>query len=179
MSYGRNNYPNKAKKVPRNPEDDSFQSVTVYLSKSVYNILKAESDRTSLPLSRLVAYAVDNELDANEPFRYDTALLDKPYAPDSYQNEAGKIYKFLEKIEKSAVGIGRDLLMLARRDIGIMSKDEFLLGLRELYECEVIEEVKPSNKTFKKYDESYRLIKTRKVNAYELKKQQYKTPETV
>jgi hypothetical protein len=179
MTYGRNNYPSKTKKEPRNPEDESFQSITVYLPKSVYCILKAKSDQTNLPLSRLVAYAVDNELACGEPFRYDTALLDKPYVQDAYSEEANKIYKFLEKTEKSAVGIGRDLLMLARRDIGIMNKDEFLLALRELYECDVIEEVKPSNKTFKKYDEMYRLIKTKKVNAYELKKRTRKQLETV
>ncbi len=134
--YGRH-YPKKEKK----PEDDPFVPTKVYIPKSLHHMLKTLSDKIKMPVSKLIVMAIDNEFDTSSPFFYPTELPTSPFVADAYTDEAGKIYQFLEKID---YGIGLDHLLLARRDIGIFSKDEFLLAYRELLEQKMIEEFYPS-----------------------------------
>lgn len=140
----------------RNP-DDTFQSVKVYFPRSIYNLLKMHSEKMKVPLSRVVQYAVDNELDAPAPFVYPVEEAKNVFIPDAYAEEAQLLARFLVKF---ASGAGRDQLLLCRRDAGIANKETFMCALRELFEANVIEEVKvPGTVKFKKYHHEHRYVR--------------------
>ncbi len=119
------------------PEDNVYDSTTSYLPKSLTKILKDASDKYGLPVSRLVAIAIDNEQECQDPFAYDVSCPDVPYVENEYATEAGKIYDFLKKVK---TGMGIDTLVTFRRDIGVPDKKRLLLGLRELLKVEMAEE---------------------------------------
>lgn len=125
----------------KNADDpnDPFVKIQVYVPRSVHKILKEKSDEMKLPISRICAIAIDNELDSPAPFTYPCVLPKSDYIPQAYIGEAGKISRFLLKFP---YGIGRDGLMLLRRDIGIPNREQLMLGYRELLEIDYIEEIK-------------------------------------
>lgn len=137
-------------------QNDPFDSVAVFLPKKMAEIIKMRAAAMGLPVSRLICYAIDNELDAPVPFTYATELPLTGYTEFAYSDEAQKIYNYLLKFPS---GIGRDYLVLCRRDFGIASRDDVLLGLRELIEQDVVREVNPPGNTkFKGYKEDYKYI---------------------
>lgn len=101
-----------------------------------------------MPMSRLVCYAVDNELDAASPFNYPAEFPDTPFLEGAFASEAGKILSFIQKYGPH----GLDSLLLSRREIGILDRNALLHGARELLHSELCEMVSPvwSNFTFPK-----------------------------
>lgn len=142
----------------KNPADMAFERVVIYLPKKTVQILQEKSFNERTPVSRLCAIAVDNEMDQNEKaFSYPLKTPDHPYEEYQYVNEAGKILRFLNRFPS---GTGIDSLMLCRRDIGIESREVFMLALRELFEKQMVEEfIKPS-----KYygDKNYRQVRVKR-----------------
>lgn len=138
----------------RPKEDDAFDHITSHVPKGISRRLKAESELRQIPVSKLICYALDNELDCNPSFNYETKLPDSPYREFEYAEEAGKILQFLTRHFQD-VGTGLDTLLLFRRDIGIESKERFLLGFRELLNKKLIEEFYPRYAKFK-YGKDYR-----------------------
>lgn len=139
----------------RNP-DNPFHFWKAFLPLETIEILKERSHKTGIPVSRLIAFAVDNELDAPNPFCYLTELPDNIYIEGAYMDQAQKILRFLQKFP---IGVGRDMLMLCRRDMGVGNKQNFLLGLRELYETNMIVDSKPPKSAkFKSYAPDYKYI---------------------
>lgn len=120
------------KKNPNNP----YESIQISLPKEVCELLREESAERKLPISRLVGYALDNELDCPVPFNFPCDLPKVQYVKHAYAEEAGRIEKLLEKFPR---GIGLDTLILFRRSIGIPSKVTFMLGFRELISEDRIE----------------------------------------
>jgi hypothetical protein len=110
----------------------------ITLPPSIHNILKEHNMRTGIPISTLVAIALDNELDQAEPFRYSCKCPNVPYVEYAYQNEAGKIFQFLQ--QHDGKGFDLETLVLLRRDIGIAERDRFLLALREISHVDSIVE---------------------------------------
>ena len=153
--------------------NDAFEEVKVYIPKETMLILREASEELATPMSRLVAIALDNELDAPTAFNYPCPMPESPYVEYAYAAEAGKILRFLEKFP---VGTSVDTLMLCRRDIGIESRAEFMLALRELFEKNMIEEFKPTNTKFR-YGPDYTRIRAVGVEPKELKKKRFKRIE--
>jgi hypothetical protein len=155
------NWPKKKRFYSKQPKSlnqddmDPFVRVDAYIPKSIYLILRQQSRLKGLPISRLINVAVDNELDAPEPFFYQTELPDPAPAYHEYQyaEEAQSILEYLSKIPK---GTGLDLLMLARRDMGITDKEKFLLGFRELKMKNLVEAIEPIGTRFNYYEPDYR-----------------------
>ena len=116
-------------------EDDPFVSVTAYIPKSLSLRLSMLSKEIGLPMSRLIGFAIDNELDTEKPFNYDCSLPTDDYVEYQYAGEAGKIINFLNLIPS---GASIDMLMLCRRDIGIPDKFTFLRAMRELIEKDMV-----------------------------------------
>lgn len=165
-NYGRRNYPK-----PKDDEDSNFKPVRVYLPKSIAVILEAQSDLKNLPISRLIAIALDNEMTHGQPaLDYPLDKPTSPYIEQAYADEAGKILKF---IEASSTPLSLDMLMLCRRDIGIMQKDVFMLGIRELFEVGLIEEFRPKHTAFKNFDENYKVIRATTAANFKTKRKQY------
>lgn len=116
---------------------------TTYLSKTYYKRLKDISHSRGLPMARLLMYAVERELVTERPFNFDYSLPTEEYIEYAYAEEAGKIITFMSTLRD---GMGLDLLVMLRHDIGIPEKETFLLAFRECIEKEMVESFKPVNK---------------------------------
>lgn len=151
-----------------------FNDITVYLPPPTKLLLKQHSERIGLPMARLAAFAIDNELDQEDPFHYPVALPTTTYIEGAFVNEGGRILRYLGKMRE---GASRDQLMLARRAIGIPTREDFLLGYRELLQVGLIEEVvpKPKSESYKfKFRDDYRIavIAQHEKKAYQIRERE-------
>lgn len=145
------------KKKENVSDDNHYTSINIYLPRKFFEVLQKHSEEMQLPISRLICYAIDNELDALAPFNYMALDPTTEYVPDAYIEEAGKILRFIQDFPN---GIGRDALMLFRRTIGIPNKTTFMLALRELFKAEMVVETvrKPVHNKFN-YSPFYKFIR--------------------
>lgn len=141
-------------------EQDPMVSITVFISKGTAEKIKEISMNKDIPVSRLIAYAVDNELDCVEPFSYDYSLPSIAYVENAYSDQAMKVYEYMKQFPK---GIGLDTLLMGRRDAGLPDRLDFLMGYRELIMSKMIEEFYPLNSKFK-HAKDYRYSRVRSVN---------------
>jgi len=118
-------------------KDEIFELVKVYLPKSIAGILKEKRMGTNIPLSRLAAIAIDNELDTDVPFTY-TCEIPERVTEYLYAAEAGRLLAFLTRVPS---GVARDTIMLCRREIGVMDKDALMGALKELYDKGLVEDI--------------------------------------
>lgn len=149
--------------------DSALVMENVALSRPTLDILKKISQERGIPVSRLIAQAVDNELDAPYPFNYPCDEPSVEYDEIPYMNEAQKIFTFLQKYPR---GMDRETLMLCRREIGIENRELFMLGLRRLLKTQLVEEFFP-RKTVFRYPVEYRRIRPVKDDPRDLKKKRY------
>lgn len=138
-------------KRPKRNHNNLYKSVSILLPASLIELLNKQSVKKRVPVSRLIGYAIDNELDCENPFTYNIDVSAKPYKEYLYAKEAGII---LEHLRKMPTGSQRDVLILMRRDLGIESREAFLGGLQELYAKKLIED-------FIVYQDSKEMIRTR------------------
>lgn len=165
-SYMRN-YP---KKATEDREESPMHEVSCYLANSLFYILKSKSDELKLPISRLIAIAIDNELDSTVPFSYPCPMPQSPYVEGAFDDEAMKIFRFLQRFPS---GTGIDTLTLCRRDMEIKSRTSVLAGLRELLERKMIEAFRPRKTKFK-HAEDYMYFRIFEYEKKDLKKPRYK-----
>ena len=135
--------------------DDPFEKWTVFVPKSIAKEMKKISIERDLPLSKLMVYAADNELDCEIPFNYQYPMPTTDFVNRAYVHEAGKIFDYLKKFPK---GTGVDTLLLCRRDIGVLNKETFMLAYRELLDSELVEEFYPQETKFR-YGKDYKYVK--------------------
>lgn len=143
----------KPRRRPPN-ENNPLVNLSIHIPRGTAEILKKLSEERDLPISKLVCYAVDNELDCEPTFNFETPLPKGDYREFEYAEEAAKILKYLMQ-HFQRPGTGLDMLMLCRRDFGIESKERLLLGFRELLEKKMIEEFYPHNVKFR-YGKGYK-----------------------
>lgn len=117
-------------------KESLFKAVRVFLPLSIVKTLEDISISRKIPSSRLIAIAVANELDTLKPFTYELELPKKTDA--KFTSMAGKIYKYLKLC---TYGMDAKLLLIARNDMGIEDKDDFLKALKLLFDEEMIVEV--------------------------------------
>jgi hypothetical protein len=110
------------------PFDKAVKSCTVFLSHATYDLIKQKSDKVGLPMGKLIAYAIDKELDRENAFNYPCEMPKNEFIEGAYTDEASKIYRYLKRTAPQSI----DELMLNRRDIGIESKETMMLAIREL-----------------------------------------------
>jgi hypothetical protein len=122
--------------------DEFFKELKCFCPISIYEKIKEKSKELGVPMSNLLIYALDNELDSPAPFNYPALLPSTIFIENAYVEEAQKIATFLNKNPK---GMPRAVLLASRRSMGIDSREAFLAGLRELYEANVIEEFRPKD----------------------------------
>lgn len=90
-----------------------------------------------IPIARLVAIAIHNEMMRDDAFKLKIAA-DTRFIPGKYTNEAAIIYRFLND---NKGGMAKDLLIMSRKHIGVMDEEGFLHGITELVETGLVEEV--------------------------------------
>ena len=131
---------------------------SVTLSNYHSKRLKDYALRMKLPLSRLIALAVDNELSKNEPFKGISFELFKDVQEYAYAKEAQRISDYMDKIGH-AVTI--DFLYSHRHDLPLETLEEVIGGFSELMRAGLLVESKPAfvkpikggHKYYKLYDE--------------------------
>lgn len=127
--------------------DRTFQSVQGSLSQKQMEILRAMAKMHDLPMSRLIAIAIDNELQKDKPFKINLTIPDIEIIENSYAHEAQLIIKF---IKSSKLGLSIDMLYTLRHDIGIDNAEILLLALKECLNHKLLEAVKaPESVTYK------------------------------
>ena len=116
---------------------DKIDSVKTSISVYTHDRLKEASERTGLPKSTMIAFAIDNELSKDKPFDINLKLPDHDENIEyAYADEGGKILNYLAFFQK---GIGLDTLYLSRRAMGITSGEDFLGAFSECLHHKLIE----------------------------------------
>ena len=147
--------------------DKILMSLTCSLSKKHYELIKEKASITGSPVSRVVGCLVDGAIEADIPFTYDTTLPEYNERTASiYSKEGGKILDFLEPMR---FGVGIDLLMLLRHDLGI-SKESILHVIMDCLTNGLIEAVKPVPNKYFEYPDDYRNYRLTKEEGHETKR---------
>jgi len=153
---------NWARFKPRKKEDSEkdFISFSITIPREQWAVLKQFSEVTMLPISRMVSFAIDNELDQRVPFHYPIEEPQTTFVPYAYSQEAMQVLQFLKRFNS---GLSKDMLLLFRRSMGIPNKTVLLLALRELFQTGLVYESskKPTSNKFE-YHPSYKWIRVKK-----------------
>ncbi len=145
------------------PSNNLFEVIKVYVPKALSTMLRGKAKSMGLPVSRLVSYAIDNELESSA-FNYPCPLPTVQYIDFAYVEEASRMYQYMTKFPS---GAGRDQYMLCRFDMGIPDKNTFMLAFRELLQKEMIEERAPTRTKFK-YPKDYKYVCLKNMNRIQL-----------
>lgn len=120
--------------------DKTFISLSTALSNYHAEKLQYHSSDRGLPLSRLIAFAVDNELAKEKPFaNFPRSIPDEEHEEYAYADQAGKILQFL----KGTGGLSLDMLIVLRHDIGVPDISDFLAAFKECIDKKFVEAYTP------------------------------------
>lgn len=119
---------------------DAMVRQTTKVSKYAAANLKGLAALKKIPISRLIAIALDNELLKENPFDFNIELPESgEYNDFAHAHECGLIIDFI----KASRPTGLDILVLLRHDIGIPDKSTFLAAFKECIDNDVIEKFNP------------------------------------
>ena len=143
------------------PKGNFIRLIRVHLPESLYEELRKHAKNLKFPISRLVTYAIDNELEKQSPFSY--SMLPQPnFKAGDHEDDARKVANFLIRFPR---GVGEDWLLLSRRDIGITDRSRCLNALRELRELSLLKYLKPQT-WFKGYALDHRVVSLREIPSH-------------
>lgn len=139
---------------------DILERVVTYVSKHHKQQIMEYVYKNKIPVTRLLAYAIDQELSKDKPFdnfRYE--LPSDEMIEYSYIEEATKILRYMKDI--SGEGLGVDQIIELRHDIGVTDIDALLYGLRECVEKKFLEDYIPKVNPFQKteYPKGYKFYR--------------------
>ena len=125
---------------------DNYSMFNVKFRLPEYHLdrLKGIAMKRQISMYRLVAFAVDNELQKTNPFGFDINLPIDESLDFAYADEGGLILDFIKTLR---IGAGLDVLVLLRYKIGVPNKNIFLAAFKELLSNEVIEAFPPPPRT--------------------------------
>lgn len=119
-------------------------------------------EQRNIPISQLVACAVDREFEkpVDERFDFGDKIPETEFIEDAYLTEAQKIVDYMKLYDK---GVHLRILLLNRHVIGVPCRVTFMYAFRELIRNEIIESFRPKvpkkigfHKSFQ-YNEDYRI----------------------
>jgi hypothetical protein len=114
----------------------SFMGMT---TQAHFAKLQEISKKKNIPLARLIAIAIDNEFQKENPFEFDTTLPEAgTYEEYAFANEAGMIIRFLQKMKH---GAELPILLLLRNEIGVPDKTIFLAAFKEALDLDFIRRI--------------------------------------
>jgi len=117
-------------------DDRNMDEFKVYVSLHVGKELRRLGKLHGLTVSRLISYAIENEMLEENGFQVDLTLPEST-VEHSYAGEANRILGYLKKLR---TGMTLDLLYIARHDFGVPDKTAFLGGLKECLDQKMVEE---------------------------------------
>lgn len=130
-----------------------FKRISASASKYVDGSISYYSEARGIPKSRLIIFAILNELKKDKPFDIDLKIPDyDEYVEYEYADQAGKILSFL-RTQEFPTGI--DVLLSVRHDLGIEKEEDILRGFRELIEKDLITRHKPDKKYYRHAKDDY------------------------
>lgn len=146
----------KQRRAKTPPMDRNQTPVSMLVPQKSYQILKAKAEERGLPVSRLICYAIDNELALGEAaFNYEIEMPKTIFIERAYVTEAGRLLRYIQKYGAMSL----DQILLARRDIGLATKEVAMLAARELMTIEsLVRYVYPSWVRYFKFNKDYRVI---------------------
>lgn len=118
--------------------DNLMVKLSTYVSYHHEKVLKLISQKRQIPVSRLISFAIDNELGEEDAFDIGAEIPTYDYEEFEYAKEAGMIMTYIRRLKKPN---GLDILLVLRHDIGIPDKHIFLSAFRECLDKNLIEEV--------------------------------------
>lgn len=127
--------------------DLNFIGIKFFLPRLLFSLLQAFKAARGIPMARLVAIAVFNEMRREDAFKL-KLKAETPYKHGTYTTEAATIYKFLSD---NFGGMAKDLLYMSHTHLGIIDDERFLHGITDLVEsglCEEIHHVEGSDATW-------------------------------
>jgi hypothetical protein len=146
-------------------EDRNMMAVSAYVSKSTYLFLRELSIQTSLPVSKLISFAIDNEMDAKIPFNYPCLEPTNEFIEGAYQAEALKISDYLKNFEG---GADIETIMMHRRDIGIPDKNTLMLAVREMLKTGIFEYADPPYRQHYQYPPGHKFLRIIEIDGAQL-----------
>lgn len=152
-------------------DNDPFICLKVYIPRSTFKMLDELRFERQVPVSRLIAYAIDNEFDSKIPFNYPCALPAHDFIEYEYADEAARMATFMERFP---AGVSKDSLMLLRRDMKIEQRSRVMGAYRELLTVGMIEEFRGRNMS---YGPMHRIARLVGLTKKALTKKRYKRIE--
>ena len=124
---------------------------------SIFEQMREKLKDTDFTLSMLIAFALDKELDAAEPFRYvvDVEHPDIPYEPFQFIEQGEKVIAWLRGLPEK--GVSLELIVLFRREIGIPEKIIMELTLRELIKQDLLIRMNEKSSRYKLHEDLRKL----------------------
>jgi len=125
----------------KDKDDKKMIKFQVFFSKKHEEQLRYYAKRHGLPMSQLVAMAIDNELFEQKeriPFKWNLKFSDDQFEEYTWANEAGKIMNFLKDLQYTGMSLTQ--LLICRHDFGVPDKEVVKNALKELLDKEMIEE---------------------------------------
>lgn len=150
--------------------------MTTYTGHETMNRVRKISKARQIPMSRLLAIAIDKELEQDHPFGYDLTLPETGDYPNyTFADESAKIKKYVDRL---TTGLGLDYLTLLRKDIGIEDKETFLAAFKECLDNNVFSAVKPKKNDKKLQADDYLIYRSKKHKSKRQEKNQENDLET-
>lgn len=161
-------------------ENNKIERVTSYVSNKHMEFLVYYSQLYKLPITRLIAIAIDNEcLKKENAFNVDLTLPESGENVEyAYAEQAGKILNYVRNLP---FGTSLDMLYIVRHDIGISNKDVLLSAFKECLDKNMLEVYTPPRNMRTKRDDTtyYRLTGSdksdKKAKSIRKKASQYET----
>lgn len=123
------------------PSSKLLTPVSGSISTYYADIIKAHAIEHKMPVSRVVAMIIDNAFEHGNPLDYDMSLpVEGTYEENAFAEEGTLFLTFMKTMSN---GLGLDMLLTLRHDIGIPSKEIFLAVFAECLRGGLIEECKP------------------------------------
>ena len=116
-------------------EDTNGIRAQSWISMSHHKSLESFAKMYKLPISRLIAIAIERELERDTPFKVDFTLP-TDFIDGAYADEAGKILKFMRRLRS---GVTLDFLYVLRHDMDITDGRAFLAGFSECVKAKKLE----------------------------------------
>lgn len=120
--------------------DNHLNKLASYVPKYHLEKVRKISKSRKISMARLVAFAIDRELQIERPFDFDCSLEGIDNIEYAYADEAGRILNFIKTLR---IGAGLDVLVLCRFEMNIPDKSVFLAAFKECLDKNMIEGFKP------------------------------------
>jgi hypothetical protein len=105
--------------------------VATYVSKFHYEKLEKLSKKFKVPKTRLIAIAIDKEMESKEPFKLNLGVV------SSTTNEQDQA-KLIQHLSTNGGFLTKEMLCLFRQQIGISDIPDLLKALEELIKRDIV-----------------------------------------